>query len=45
MSHVLAIRRLIKSIAANRDHHAIIIDGPPGWGKTTAAEDALREEG
>lgn len=45
MSHLQAIRRLIKSVSANRDHHAIIIEGPPGWGKTTTAEDALREEG
>ena len=45
MNHIQAIRRLIKSVTANKDHHAIIISGPPGWSKTTTAEDALCDEG
>jgi hypothetical protein len=45
LSHVQAIRRLIKSVTTNKVHHAIIISGPPGWSKTTTAEDALRDEG
>lgn len=41
MSHVLAIGQLIKSISKSKTNHAIIIDGPPGWGKTTAVDQAL----
>ncbi len=45
MSHVEAIRRLIKSVKKSSKHHAIIVEGPPGWGKTTTVEEALKDEG
>lgn len=43
MNHVLAIGQLIKSIAKSSANHAIIIEGPPGWGKTTTVDQALVE--
>jgi len=43
LNHVLAIGQLIKSIAKSSANHAIIIEGPPGWGKTTTVDQALVE--
>jgi replication-associated recombination protein RarA len=43
LNHVFAIGQLIKSIAKSNANHAIIIEGPPGWGKTTTVDQALVE--
>lgn len=45
MSHAVAIGKLIKSVSRNANHHAILIEGPPGWGKTRAVDDALAAAG
>jgi hypothetical protein len=45
VGHVQAIRKLIKSICASPKHHAVIISGPPGWGKSRSTEEALAIEG
>jgi hypothetical protein len=44
MSHMQAVRQLIKSLISSAKNHAVIIDGPPGWGKTTTVELALSAE-
>jgi DNA polymerase III delta prime subunit len=43
MNHIKAIKQLIGSISKSESIHAIIIEGPPGWGKTTAVDLALKE--
>jgi hypothetical protein len=43
MSHIIAIGQLISSCLKNTKRHAIIIDGPPGWGKTTTVERSLED--
>jgi DNA polymerase III delta prime subunit len=43
--HVLAIGQLIKSISNSSHNHAILIEGPPGFGKTTSVDRALEERG
>lgn len=45
LNHIEAIKRLLLTIRASERMHALIIEGPPGWGKTTAVEDALRAAG
>ncbi len=42
LNHIDAIKRLILTIRASERMHALIIEGPPGWGKTTAVEDSLK---
>ena len=45
MDHVAAIRKYIEAMMHAEDLHILIIEGPPGWGKTTAVQDALRLAG
>ena len=45
MNHVLAIGQLIKSISKSDTNHAVLIEGPPGFGKTTAVDQALKAKG
>lgn len=45
MNHEAEIRQLIQSIAKSRKYHAVIISGPPGYGKTTAVNRALTSSG
>lgn len=45
LNHIEAIKRLLLTIRASERMHALIIEGPPGWGKTTAVDDALRAAG
>ena len=45
MDHVAAIRKYIEAMSAATDLHVLIVEGPAGWGKTTAVEDALRLAG
>lgn len=42
MNHVSAIKKYIEAITVADDMHALIIEGPPGWGKTTAVEESLK---
>jgi hypothetical protein len=42
MDHVAAIQKYIETMTHAEDLHILIIEGPPGWGKTTAVQDALR---
>lgn len=44
-TYVTAIRKLVHSISKSQKHHAIIISGPPGYGKTTAVDCAIRDSG
>ena len=41
LDHVSAIRKYIEAIIDAGDMHSLIVEGPPGWGKTTAVEDSL----
>ena len=41
LDHVVAIQKYIQTIYRASDMHALIVEGPPGWGKTTAVESAL----
>lgn len=43
MSHVDDIRSSIKTMIASPTVHAVIIEGPAGWGKTTTVTMALDE--
>jgi hypothetical protein len=45
MDHVSVIRMLIQTLAASSEMHALIVEGPAGWGKTTAVDQALRSIG
>jgi hypothetical protein len=45
IDHVGAIQKYIEAISHADDMHVLIVEGPPGWGKTTAVEDALKEAG
>ncbi len=45
MDHVAAIRKYIETMSHAEDLHILIIEGPPGWGKTTAVDDALKLAG
>jgi DNA polymerase III delta prime subunit len=45
LNHIDAIESLLLTIRASEKMHALIIEGPPGWGKTTAVEDALKAAG
>lgn len=42
LDHVAAIQKYIQAICGASDMHALIVEGPAGWGKTTAVENALR---
>lgn len=45
LNHEVEICQLIQSIAKSRKYHALIISGPPGYGKTTAVNRALASSG
>lgn len=46
LNHIDAIRDLLITITVFYERmHALIVEGPPGWGKTTAVEDALKSSG
>ncbi len=42
MNHVVAIQKYIEAIIGSEDMHALIVEGPPGWGKSTCIEEALK---
>lgn len=39
------IKKLILTVRASEKMHALIVEGPAGWGKTTAIDHALKEAG
>jgi DNA polymerase III delta prime subunit len=41
LDHVSAIKKYIETITDAEDMHSLIIEGPPGWGKTTSVEESL----
>ena len=41
LDHVSAIRKYIEAIIDAEDMHSLIVEGPPGWGKTTSVENSL----
>jgi hypothetical protein len=45
LDHVVAIQKYIEAITHAEDMHSLIIEGPPGWGKTTSVENALQLSG
>lgn len=45
MNHVDAIKMYIESVSDAPDLHVLIIEGPAGWGKTTAVDKALELAG
>lgn len=45
LDHVEAIRRLLMTVRASARMHALIIEGPAGWGKTTSVDVALKQSG
>lgn len=44
-NHIETIKSLLVTVQASQRIHAIIIEGPAGWGKTTAVDEALRTAG
>jgi DNA polymerase III delta prime subunit len=45
LNHIDAIKSLLLTVRASERMHALIIEGPPGWGKTTAVDEALMAAG
>ena len=45
MKHLKNIRDLIKTLLGSDSFHALIVESPPGWGKSTAIDLALDELG
>lgn len=43
MDHVSTIKLLIRTLLHSKEMHALLVEGPAGWGKSTAVEQALRE--
>lgn len=44
MKHVDDIRALIDLLVTSKDFHSLVIEGPPGWGKSSSVELALTEK-
>ncbi len=45
MDHIDAIKSLILTLQASERMHALIIEGPAGWGKSTSVDEAIRAAG
>lgn len=45
MKHLDDIRLLIKTLRESRTFHALVIESPPGWAKSTTVEKVLKEIG
>ncbi len=43
--HISRIKQLILTLRKSPDFHALIVEGPAGWGKTTAVDEALYAAG
>lgn len=40
--HIIDLKEYIQVICHSNDTHALIVEGPPGWGKSTAVKEALK---
>src|SRR5207253_717400 len=45
MKHLETIQAFIKMLIGSESFHALVIQSPPGWGKSTAIDQALGELG
>lgn len=43
--HTLTIKSLLLTVQASDKMHALIVEGPAGWGKTTAVDEAMKHAG
>lgn len=41
LDHIATIKRLLLTVQASTRMHALIVEGPAGWGKTTAVDEAM----
>ena len=42
MKHVETIQKLVRTLLASKKMHALVVVSPPGWGKSTTIDDALK---
>lgn len=45
LNHIEAIKSLLLTVMVSDRMHALIVEGPAGWGKTTAVDEALKAAG
>ena len=45
MKHVETIKAFIKTLMSSESFHAVVVESPPGWGKSTTIDAALGELG
>lgn len=45
LDHIATIKSLLQTLHASHRMHALIVEGPAGWGKTTAVDEALKQAG
>ena len=45
MKHVEDIRALTEILLSSNNFHSLVIEGAPGWGKSTTVEQILNEKG
>lgn len=45
LDHTLTIKSLLLTVQASDKMHALIVEGPAGWGKTTAVDEAMKIAG
>jgi hypothetical protein len=45
LDHATAIKSYVQAMLAAPDQHILIVEGPPGWGKTEAVDHAMRLAG
>lgn len=41
LDHISTIKSLLLTVKASQKMHALIVEGPAGWGKTTAVDEAM----
>jgi hypothetical protein len=45
LDHISTIKSLLKTVKVSQKMHALIVEGPAGWGKTTAVDEAMSQVG
>ena len=45
MDHLITIRRYVEAMNESSEYHLVVINGPPGWGKSSTVERALNDGG
>lgn len=45
LNHIEKIKSLLLTLQASERMHALIVEGPAGWGKTTAVDEAMKMSG